>query len=71
MAKTSAAPKKKVSGANPKRKGNKSKPSNDEVRVMIQRAAYFRAEQRNFAPGFEEVDWYEAEQEIINQLGKR
>lgn len=70
MAKFSASPKKKVSGSTPKRKSNKSKPSDGDIHMMIERAAYFRAEQRNFAPGFEKVDWYEAEQEIIKQLGR-
>lgn len=30
----------------------------------IQRAAYFRAERRGFAPGFEIDDWLEAEREV-------
>ena len=37
---------------------------------MIEQAAYFRAERRNFAPGFEETDWFEAEQEISRHLEK-
>jgi hypothetical protein len=31
---------------------------------MIRRAAYFRAEQRAFAPGNELGDWFDAEHEI-------
>lgn len=31
---------------------------------LISEAAYFRAEARGFAPGFEEADWLEAELEI-------
>ena len=71
MAKSSAVPKKKAPGTVAKRRSNKSKPSQQELRLMIERAAYFKAEQRNFEPGFEEIDWYEAENEIINQMGKR
>ena len=35
-----------------------------ERQMMIAEAAYYRAEQRNFTPGFEELDWLEAEKEI-------
>lgn len=33
-------------------------------RARIAEAAYFKAEARGFAPGFEEADWLAAEQEI-------
>ena len=36
--------------------------------AWIAEAAYFRAERRNFAPGFEMEDWYEAEREIEELL---
>jgi hypothetical protein len=35
-----------------------------EREAMIARAAYFRAEQRGFAPGHELEDWLAAEAEI-------
>lgn len=35
---------------------------------MIAKAAYFRAEQRNFAPGHELEDWLAAEREVDRQL---
>lgn len=35
---------------------------------MIAEAAYFRAAQRNFAPGHELEDWLAAEQEIDTRL---
>lgn len=71
MPRTSAtSPKKKVSKT-AKRQGSKSKPSDQEVRIMIEQAAYYRAEQRNFAPGFEELDWYEAEKEVSRLVGKK
>jgi hypothetical protein len=36
---------------------------------MIAEAAYFRAEQRGFAPGAELDDWLEAEIEVAHLLG--
>lgn len=35
--------------------------------AMIAERAYFKAQKRNFAPGFELDDWLEAEREIKNQ----
>ena len=35
---------------------------------MIAEAAYYKAEQRGFKPGFEEDDWLEAENEIMSIL---
>jgi Protein of unknown function (DUF2934) len=37
-------------------------------RALIAQAAYFRAEQRHFAPGFEEQDWLSAEVEVDTML---
>jgi Protein of unknown function (DUF2934) len=42
--------------------------SEEERRVMIARAAYFRAERRNFAPGQELEDWAAAEAEVDREL---
>jgi len=39
-------------------------PSDEELRRMIEEAAYYRAEKRGFTPGGEEEDWREAEREI-------
>ena len=36
----------------------------EERRRKITEAAYYRAERRRFAPGYEEADWLEAEKEI-------
>jgi hypothetical protein len=36
--------------------------------AMIEEAAYYRAEKRNFAPGFEAEDWAEAEREIDEKI---
>ena len=37
-------------------------------RDLIAKAAYFRAEQRNFATGFEDEDWLAAEAEVDTTL---
>ena len=36
----------------------------EERRRKITEAAYYRAERRGFAPGYEEADWLAAEKEI-------
>ena len=35
-----------------------------DFRAMIAELAYFKAEQRGFAPGYELSDWLEAEQQL-------
>lgn len=47
----------------------RSEVSNETRYVMIQEAAYLRAERRGFEPGFELEDWLAAENEIDNLLG--
>lgn len=42
--------------------------SDEERRKMIERAAYFRAEKRNFTPGRELEDWIAAEAEVDREL---
>jgi hypothetical protein len=42
--------------------------SEEERRALIARAAYFRAERRNFAPGQELEDWVAAEAEVDHHL---
>jgi sterol desaturase/sphingolipid hydroxylase (fatty acid hydroxylase superfamily) len=39
-------------------------PHPKSLHAMIAEAAYYRAEKRGFAPGYESVDWMEAEREI-------
>jgi len=43
--------------------------SAQEYRMLIARAAYFRAERRGFAPGGELQDWVEAEAEVLRRFG--
>ena len=38
------------------------------INKMTEEAAYFLAEKRQFAPGFEEQDWLEAKQQIMVQI---
>ncbi len=42
--------------------------SREERRAMVAEAAYLLAERRNFAPGGEADDWYQAEAAIDAQL---
>lgn len=43
--------------------------SAEERQRLVERAAYFRAEKRGFAPGFELQDWIEAEVEVLRLIG--
>ena len=43
-------------------------PSQDLINKMVEEAAYYLAEKRNFAPGFEEQDWLTAKEQIKRQL---
>ena len=43
-------------------------PSPDELRRLIEEAAYYRAKQRGFEPGHELEDWIQAESEVRRRL---
>lgn len=63
---------KAATGARPARSRSRksnSDPNGEDRRAMIAEAAYFKAEQRNFTPGYEELDWFEAEREIDSRMG--
>jgi len=63
---TAAAP---VKTRTRRAKAASAAPAGDEdVRASIARAAYFRSEQRGFAPGFELEDWLAAEREVNRHL---
>ena len=51
-------------------KAKKDSPliSNQDYHEMIAEAAYYKAEQRGFIPGFEKEDWFEAENDILSML---
>lgn len=63
----------------PKPKKGNSKPqaasspalNAQERDKLIAQAAYFRAEKRGFAPGYELQDWVEAEVEVKRLIGDR
>jgi hypothetical protein len=42
--------------------------ASEERRLWIERVAYFKAEERGFAPGHEMQDWLEAERELDQAL---
>ena len=42
-----------------------ARPSEDEIRIWIAEAAYYRAERRGFSPGMEIDDWMAAEAEVL------
>jgi hypothetical protein len=43
--------------------------SSVDIYLLIQEAAYYKAEARGFSPGYEEQDWLDAEAEIKARLG--
>jgi hypothetical protein len=43
--------------------------SQEELRKLISEAAYFRAKQRGFTPGYELEDWIQAEAEVMSRVG--
>jgi len=45
--------------------------SPEELRKLISEAAYFRAKQRGFAPGYELEDWIQAEAEVMRRVESR
>lgn len=51
--------------ARPRRAASAPTPiDQDQRRALIAQAAYFRAERRGFAPGYEAEDWLAAETEV-------
>ena len=49
---------------------NEEAPKDDKLRRQIAEAAYYRAEQRGFAPGREMEDWLEAETEVKSRIDR-
>jgi hypothetical protein len=43
----------------------------EEKHQLIAKAAYYRAEQRNFVPGYELADWLDAEAELETRLSRQ
>ncbi len=46
------------------------KVDTDSFQELVAESAYYKAEKRNFAAGYEAEDWLEAEQEINEQCNK-
>jgi hypothetical protein len=42
--------------------------SAEEIRQLIEEAAYYKAKERGFQPGHELDDWFEAEAEVRRRL---
>jgi hypothetical protein len=55
----------------PRRSKLRAAIPDDELRQQIAETAYYKAEQRDFSPGYEERDWLEAEAEVLKRLGLR
>ena len=58
--------------AAPKTSAEKPSPpmSDEELQRLVAEAAYFRAQRRGFAPGYELQDWVEAEAEVKRLIGR-
>jgi hypothetical protein len=68
------APRRKAADSSSARPASKQAPSDEqvphEVRLQyIAEAAYYIAERRGFAPGYEHQNWLEAEAEVNERLG--
>jgi sterol desaturase/sphingolipid hydroxylase (fatty acid hydroxylase superfamily) len=51
--------------------GNTFSYINEDLDAMIAEAAYYRAEKRNFYPGYEMRDWLEAKADIMKQVNRQ
>ncbi len=45
------------------------KMSTEQIKELIAEAAYFKAKERGFTPGYELEDWVQAEVEVRRRLG--
>ncbi len=54
--------------AKPAQTSAKVQVSPDEIKRLTAEAAYFRAQERGFAPGYELEDWVQAEAEVRQRL---
>lgn len=65
-----AAAKPRKAAAKPGPKADAETPDPATVQKMIEEAAYYLAEKRNFEPGFEQEDWETAKASVLAQLGQ-
>ncbi|HBH35943.1 MAG TPA: hypothetical protein DDW45_06130 [Gammaproteobacteria bacterium] len=65
-----AAPKKAAAKTPVKKKA--AAAVNPQMRYeMIEKMAYYRAKERNFAPGHEQADWHASEKKVDEMLSKK
>jgi len=62
-------PKRTPSGKQPLEVSARAQVSPDEIKRLIAEAAYYRAKERGFKPGYELEDWVQAEAEVRQRLG--
>ncbi len=66
---SASAPAEDIGPATPTKPANRAPMSSVDIYLLIQEAAYYKAEARGFSPGYEEQDWLDAEAEIKARLG--
>ncbi len=67
--KNASEPKLTPSGKQPLDVSARAQVSPDEIKRLIAEAAYYRAKERGFKPGYELEDWVQAEAEVRQRLG--
>ena len=55
----------------PRGESARASASPQEIRRLIEEAAYYKAKERNFEPGHELDDWFAAEAEVRRRLEGR
>jgi len=69
-ARTEAGTQERVAAPAQEKPNGASAMTTEEIRAMVSDAAYMRAQARNFEPGHELDDWFAAEAEIKERLGR-
>jgi hypothetical protein len=68
VGKTASEPKRTPGAKQPLEVSARAQVSPDEIKRLIAEAAYYRAKQRGFKPGYELEDWIQAEAEVRQRL---
>jgi hypothetical protein len=68
--KTAPPARPKAGKAEPFTSNARAEMSGDELKKLIAEAAYYRAKERGFEPGYELQDWVEAEAEVMVRIGR-
>jgi hypothetical protein len=61
-------PRKKIAATPKPDTSPRAEATAEEVRKLIEEAAYYRAAQRGFVPGHELEDWVQAEFEVMRRV---